>query len=424
MKQPASVSRARSYRSLTVALFVAGLAAVSGQERPASPAEQPCSKGALDPTCRQIGIPPVRLPDSVVLRSAEHDRIRVQVLTRDLDHPWALAFLPDGAMLITERPGRLRIVRDGKLDPQPVSGVPRVHAVRLSGLLDVAIHPKFAENHLVYFSYSKPLAGGVTTAVGRGRLDGGALTDVRDVFSLEPMMNGASRIAFGRDGMLYVTTAGTAGTRAQNPNDTAGKVLRLRDDGSVPDDNPFVGRAGYRPEVFTLGHRSNLGLAVHPDTGVLWTTENGPNGGDEINILAAGRNYGWPVLSYGRTYPGPRQAEVPWQASMEGPFLFWVPSIAASGITFYTGDRFPAWKGNVFVGGLRTGELPRTGRLERIVFNSRGEEMRRESLLTELKKRVREVRQGPDGLLYVLVEDEMTGGDATAGALLRLQPAS
>ena len=221
--------------------------------------------------------------------------------------------------------------------------------------------------------------------------------------------------------MLYMTIQGASGNRAQDPNDIAGKILRLKDDGTVPDDNPFVGRAGYRPEVFTLGHRSNVGIEVNPETGAIWTTENGPNGGDEINILIAGRNYGWPVVSYGRNYPGPWVSEVQWRASMEQPLIFWMPSIAASGIVFYTGDKFPAWKGNVFVGGMRTGEVDRTGRIERIVFNEKGDEMRRESLLTELKKRFRDVRQGPDGLLYALVDDEMIA-NVGEGAVLRIEP--
>jgi glucose/arabinose dehydrogenase len=344
-------------------------------------------------------------------------------LTKTLVHPWGLAFLPDGAMLVTERPGRLRIIRNGQLDPVPIAGVPPVHAVGLNGLMDVAVHPRFPDTRWVYLTYSKPMADNRSTAaLARGRLDGASLKDVQEIFVAQPNASGTTRIAFARDGTLFMTIQGATGNRAQDPNDIAGKILRLRDDGSVPPDNPFVGRPGYRPEVFTLGHRSNVGIALHPDTGVMWTTENGPNGGDEINLLVAGRNYGWPVVSYGRTYPGPWVTEVQWRASMEQPLIFWVPSIAASGIAFYTGDRFPAWKGNVFVGGMRTGEIPRTGRVERIVFNERGEEMRRESLLTELRKRFRDVRQGPDGLLYVLAEDEMTANTGE-GAVLRIEPA-
>jgi glucose/arabinose dehydrogenase len=357
-----------------------------------------------------------------VFDTAEGQMIRVVTLTRELEHPWGMAFLPDGAILVTERPGRLRILRNGVLDPKPIAGVPPVNAVSLDGLLDVAVHPRFAETGFVYLTYSKEVNERSTATLARARFDGTALVDLKEIFVASPNAGGTSRIAFGRDESIYMSIQGAVGNRAQNPNDVAGKILRLKDDGSVPPDNPFVGRAGYRPEVFTLGHRSNVGIAMHPVTGAIWTTENGPNGGDEINILVAGRNYGWPVVSYGRTYPGPWVTEVPWRASMEQPLLFWVPSIAASGIAFYTGDRFPIWKGNVFVGGMRTGEINRTGFIERIVFNGRGEEMRREALLLELKKRFRDVRQGPDGLLYALAEDEMTGRGGE-GAVLRIEPA-
>jgi glucose/arabinose dehydrogenase len=337
-------------------------------------------------------------------------------------HPWGLAFLPDGSMLVTERQGRLRVLRNGKLDPTPISGLPEVRAVSFDGLMDVAVHPRFADNNLVYLTYIKPMENNRGTAVlARGRFDGHSLQDVKEIFVAQPNANGTSRIAFGKDGTLYMSIQGASGNRAQDPNDIAGKILRLKDDGTVPPDNPFVGRQGYRPEVFTLGHRSNVGIEVNPETGAIWTTENGPNGGDEINILLAGRNYGWPVVSYGRNYPGPWVSEVQWRASMEQPLIFWMPSIAASGIVFYTGDRFPAWKGNVFVGGMRTGEVDRTGRIERIVFNEKGDEMRRESLLTELKKRFRDVRQGPDGLLYAIVDDEMIA-NVGEGAVLRIEP--
>jgi glucose/arabinose dehydrogenase len=390
-----------------------------GSERPA----QPCAGGALDPTCNRLGVPRLPLPaDPIVLETAEQPKIRVVVLTKDLMHPWALTFMPDGNMLVTERPGRLRVIRNGTLDPTPVAGVPPVSAVGLNGLMDVAVHPKFNDTRWVYLTYSKPMDGNRSTAaLARGRFDGRALQDVKELFVAQPNASGTTRIVFGKDGMLYMTIQGATGNRAQDPNDIAGKILRLKDDGTVPPDNPFVDRPGYRPEVFTLGHRSNVGIEVHPETGAIWTTENGPNGGDEINILAAGRNYGWPVVSYGRNYPGPWVTEVQWRASMEQPLIFWIPSIAASGITFYTGDKFPAWKGNVLVGGMRTGEIPRTGAIERIVFNERGDEMRRESLLTELKKRFRDIRQGPDGLLYALAEDEMVE-NAGEGAVLRIEP--
>ena len=372
------------------------------------------------------GIPAVPLPDKpVVYDTAEGQRIRLVVVTRGLSHPWSLAFLPDpstplGAsvnMLVTERTGQLRLIRNGVLDPQPIAGVPAVRSQGLSGLMDVALHPQFAQNRLVYLTYTKPLQGTQNTlALARGRLDGQTLTDVRDVFVASAGTGGASRIAFGRDGTIFMTTGGGGDKGAQDPNSHAGKVLRLRDDGSAPTDNPFVGRAGYKPEIYSLGHRNSIGLAIHPGTGEPWQNENGPNGGDELNIIKPGRNYGWPIVSYGRTYPGPRQSEIPWQEGFEQPAVFWVPSIAISGLAFYTGDRLPKWKGDVFVGGLRTGEIPGTGHLERILFNEKMEELRRESLLVDLRQRIRDVRQGPDQLLYVLT-------DADDGAVLRIEPA-
>jgi len=382
-----------------------------------------------------IGVPvPPLSAGPFVLDTAEQHKIRVSIVARGLVHPWALVFLPDGNMLVTERPGRLRIVRDGVLDPKPVTGLPAVRAKALGGLQDVALHPKFAENRLVYFTYIKPLENGRgTPAVARGRLENGALTDVRDILVTDSREGDSAlnaRIAFGRDGMLFMATGGnfessatlglSAGAAltgpAQDPGSLRGKILRVRDDGSVPPDNPFVGRTGYRPEIFTLGHRNSLGLIVHPETGAVWNNENGPNGGDEINIILPGRNYGWPLISFGRDYPGPRISEHPTREGMESPLVVWIPSIAVSGMTVYTGDRFPKWKGNVFVGSMRTGEIPGTGHLERIVFNEKTEELRRESMLWELKQRIREVRQGPDGYLYLLTDEDN-------GALLRIEPA-
>ena len=238
------------------------------------------------------GIPPVPLPEKPLqFHTAEGQDIRVVVVAGGLVHPWSLAFLPDGGLLVTERPGRLRIVRGGVLDRRPLAGVPTVRATGLSGLMDVALHPRFAENHYVYLTYTKPVGDQqATLALARGRFDGGALTDVRDIFVAGPGTGGASRIAFGLDGSLFMTTGGGGGNGAQDPNSYAGKVLRLRDDGTAPSDNPFVGRAGCKPEVYSLGHRNSLGLAVQPGTGDVWQNENGPNGGDEINIIRAGRN--------------------------------------------------------------------------------------------------------------------------------------
>jgi aldose sugar dehydrogenase len=360
------------------------------------------------------------LPDKPVeFDTAEGQRIRVVAVTKALEYPWSLAFLPDGGMLVTERAGRLRIIRNGVLDPKPVAGAPVAYSFGESGLpgavhgyMDIALHPRFAENHFVYISYTKPLdEKRRTVAVARARFDGHALTELRDIFVLDEA--GTSRIAFGRDGMLFMTTTGKD---PQDPNTQGGKVLRLRDDGTIPSDNPFVGKAGHRPEVYTLGHRSSLGLAMHPGTGEMWLNENGPNGGDEINILKPGLNYGWPIVSYGRTYPGPWQSERPGHAGFEPPIVYWMPAIAVSGMAFYTGDRFPKWKGDVFVGSLRTGEIPGTGHLERILFNEKMEELRREALLRELRQRIRDVRQGPDGLLYLLTDEKI-------GAVLRIEPA-
>ena len=366
-----------------------------------------------------IGTPHVDLgAGPFIFDTAEQHKIRVVVVARGFVHPWSVAFLPDGNMLVTERPGRLRIIRDGVLDPQPLAGLPKVNAVRNAGLYDVVLHPKFPENKLVYFTYSKPGENGQqATTLARGRLERGGLTDVRDLFvGGWTTLLGGSRIAFARDGTVYMTTGAVTTNAAQDPNSHYGKVLRVRDDGSVPSDNPFVGRAGYKPEIYTLGHRDQLGLAIHPETGAVFANENGPNGGDEINLILPGRNYGWPLVSFGRTYQGPPVSEIPWREGMEQPVVFWVPSIALSGMAFYSADRFPGWKGNVFVGGMRRGEIPGTGRLERVVFNNKMEELRRESLLTELKQRIRDVRQGLDGLLYVLTEEE-------DGALLRIEPA-
>jgi len=367
--------------------------------------------------------PPVSLPRPALgpgpftFVTAEQPKIRVTVVARGIPHPWSLAFLPNGDVLVTERGGRLRVIHDGVLDPKPLAGVPKVNAIRNAGLFDIALHPKFAENKLVYFTYSKPAENGQQrTTLARGRLDGSGLNDVKDLFSGEPTeVLGGSRIVFDRAGMIFMTTGAAFGTLAQDPNSDYGKVLRFRDDGTVPADNPFVGRAGYKPEIYSLGHRDQLGLTIHPVTGAVLSNENGPNGGDEINLILPGKNYGWPAISYGRTYEGPRVSDVPWKEGFEQPLVTWIPSIALSGITFYSGDRFPNWKGNVFVGGMRYGEIQGTGRLERVVFNDKMEELRRESLLLDLKQRIRDVRQGPDGLLYVLTEEE-------DGALLRIEP--
>lgn len=359
-----------------------------------------------------------------VIDTAEQHRIRVSVVTRGLSHPWAIAFLPDNTLLITERGGRLRFVRNGVLDPQPISGLPEIRTDGNGGLMDVALHPQFERNRLVYFTYTKPVGNGMgAPALGRGRLEGHALVDVKDLlvpdfYAGNSGLNG--RVAFGRDGKVYFSTGGRSegdiANVAQDFKSLRGKVLRLNDDGSVPADNPFVGREGYRPEIYTLGHRNTLGLIAHPSSGQMWQHENGPNGGDEINILLPGRDYGWPQVSFGRDYSGRRISEHPTRVGIESPLVIWVPAIAVAGMAVYTGDKFPAWKGNVFVGGLTEGRIPGTGHLQRIVFNEKTEEIRRESMLRELRQRIREVREGPDGFLYLLTDED-------DGALLRIEPA-
>jgi glucose/arabinose dehydrogenase len=412
------MSRARRIALGTTAPFAAfvllSLVSVSAQQ-PATPAPA----GPRAP----IGVPVPPLGDGPwIVDTAEQHKVRVRVVTKGLAKPWGLAFLPDGSILITELGGKLRIVRHGVLDPAPVAGAPQATALRLGGLMDVVLHPQFARNGFVYFTYSKGGEKGlIATALARGRWDGTRLVDTKDLFVATPWWNGsggaASRIAFDRSGLLYMTTGASVDNMqdAQDPSHHKGKVLRLRDDGTVPPDNPFVGRAGSKPEIYSLGHRNQLGLAVHPTTGAVWANEQGPNGGDEINIILPGRNYGWPGVSLGRDYPGPWQGK--WaDPGVEPPLVFWSPSLALSGMAFYTGERFPAWRGNVFVGALRMGEIPGTGHLHRVVFNAMGHEIRREMILTELHQRIRDVRQGPDGLLYVLT-------DADPGALLVLEPA-
>ncbi len=364
--------------------------------------------------------PPPPLPATFF--SAESP-IRVVPVATGLSHPWGLAFLPDGSMLVTERQGRLRIVRNGVLDPQPIAGVPAVRAAVLGGLFDVVLHPRFADNGYLYLSYAKPREDGLTTtALARARFDGAALSDVKEIFVAntwsKSTTNYGGRVAFDRAGFLYLTLGERQEhDRAQNGTDHGGKVVRLRDDGSVPPDNPFAGRAGFLPEIYSLGHRSPQGLAVHPETGAIWENEHGPLGGDELNIILPGRNYGWPLVTYGTWYDGEKVSDATARADLEAPFVYWVPSIAISGLAFYTGDRFPAWKGNVFVGAMFEGRTRGTGHLQRITINEKGRPIQREPILTELRQRIRDVRQGPDGFLYVLTDEDN-------GMLLRLEPAA
>ena len=346
--------------------------------------------------------------------TTDKQRFHLVKVTDGLEHPWGLAFLPDGRMLVTERPGRLRIVADGWLVPEPVAGVPEVWDEGQGGLLDVALHPGFAENGLVYLSYSSPDDDDdAATAVARGRLVGDRLDDVEEIYVALPRDDNGrhfgSRLVFA-DGYLFVT-AGDRGDsdRAQELDDPAGSIIRLHDDGRVPEDNPFVGTAGVRPELYSVGHRNPQGMTLEAATGRIYAIEHGPKGGDELNLIEPGVNYGWPVITHGKSYMGFKIGEGTRKEGMAQPVHYWVPSISPSGLMIYDADRFPAWRGSFFAGAL-SGEL--LVRLEvaggRVVVEER--------MLEDLEERFRDVRQGPDGLIYLLT-------DHPDGMLLRLEPA-
>ncbi len=347
--------------------------------------------------------------------ATEKLRIRVVEVADGLDHPWGLAFLPDGSMLVTERSGQLLLLQNGG-PPSPIAGVPEVRASGQGGLLDVALDPGFADNRLVYLSFSEPGEGGAGTAVARGRLGDERLEDVEVIFRQRPKADGGnhfgSRLVFAPDGTLFVTTGDRYRLReeAQNPANHIGKIVRINPDGSVPADNPFVGQAGMAPEIWSIGHRNLQGATLDPATGALWTVEHGARGGDELNRPEAGKNYGWPVITYGVDYSGARIGEGTAKPGMEQPVHYWDPSIAPSGLAFYTAGRFPGWQGNLFVGSLKFGVLVRL-ELEG------GRPVHEERLLEDIDERIRDVRQGPDGLLYLLT-------DSSNGRVLRLEPAS
>ena len=341
--------------------------------------------------------------------------IRVETVARGLENPWAVALLPDGRFLVTERPGRLRIVeRDGRLSA-PLSGVPQVQARSQGGLLDVTLDPQFAQNRLVYLSFSEPGEGGrASTAVARGRLGAAGLEDVRVIYSQQPkVVSGGhygSRIVFGRDGTMFITQGDRQNQRelVQNPGTGIGKIMRINSDGSVPRDNPFVGRQGVLPEIWSSGHRNAQGAALDPATGELWTAEHGARGGDELNRVMKGKNYGWPIITYGRDYSGMRIGEGTAREGMEQPVYYWDPVIAPSGMTFYTGDAFPGWKGSILIGSMSPGALVRVEMRD-------GKVVKEERYLGELNERIRDVQEGPDGSIYVVT-------DSPNGRLLRLRP--
>jgi len=353
-------------------------------------------------------------PPPDVIDTQEHD-LRIVEIVKGLEHPWSLAFLPDGDLLVTERPGRLRLIRGGRLLPEPVAGLPSVAARGQGGLLDVALHPEFAENRWIYWSYSGAGTGGIGTEVARGKLIDDRLQEVEVLFVMQPKSEGGrhfgSRLVFDRQGYLFITL-GDRGERdrAQQPGDHAGSVIRLHDDGRVPQDNPFVGREGWQPEIYSFGHRNLQGAALHPETGMLWTHEHGPQGGDEVNIIRAGVNYGWPVITYGTNYvTGTQIGEGTHKPGMAQPIHYWVPSIAPSGMDFYTGDKFSNWQGDLLVGALKDRMLVRLSlEGEKVV----GEER----FLKNVLGRIRAVQQGPDGFVYLLTDED-------DGVLVRLEPA-
>jgi glucose/arabinose dehydrogenase len=370
--------------------------------------------------------------DTAPVFQSERGPYRVVTVATGFKDPWSIAFLPSGDMLVTERPGRLRIVRNGVLQPEPVAGTPPVRYEGQGGLLEVARHPQFESNQLVYLTYSKPNADGTqgTTAVGRGRLEGNQLVDFQEIFEAKAWSTGGShygsRLAFDRNGYLFITV----GDRAVDPlsmpverhpgqdlADHQGSVIRLHDDGRVPSDNPFVGRAGALPEIWTYGHRNMQGLAVSPETGDVWLTEHGPQGGDELNLVLPGRNYGWPVIGYGVQYGGIRFHAGRERTGLEQPLQYWTPSIAPSGLMIYTGDRFPEWRGNLFAGGLDGRVIARVS-LERGDNGYQVERLERPGLIPGFG-RVRDVREGPDGYIYVAIDDRR-GGALTP--IVRLEP--
>jgi glucose/arabinose dehydrogenase len=348
---------------------------------------------------------------------------KVVSVVDDIAFPLSIAFLPDGEMLVTEKAGKLRRVKNGVLNPTPIEGVPTVHSRGQGGLHEVALHPQFATNKVLYLAYAKMMDGGkATTVLARARLEGNALVDLKEIFVAQTNSSAGQhfggRIAFDKDGFLYLSVGDRGAPPsgdleahpAQNPGNHQGTIVRLHDDGRVPADNPFVGQAGKLPEIWSYGHRNPQGLVVHPTTGAIFDAEHGPRGGDELNLVQKGKNYGWPVVTYGINYSGTPITEERTRPGMEGPVKYWVPSIATSGLLVYTGDKFPSWKGSVFVGGLAGQQLARVT-LDGNSFKSE------ETLLKDVVGRIRDVRQGPDGFIYLAIDKN--GGP---GTVMRLEP--
>jgi glucose/arabinose dehydrogenase len=364
----------------------------------------------------------VLVSGQTTMRSALHD-YRIVTVADGLIQPWAIAFLPGGDALITERPGRLRILRQGKLLPQPVEGIPKVFHSGQGGLLEVMPHPNFASNRLIYITYSKPGAteADSRTALIRGRFENDRLTDVKEIFDAVSKGRGhySGKIAFDKNGYLFLSLGdrqvppegNLEAHPAQDLTNHHGKIVRLHDDGRVPTDNPFVSRSGARPEIWSYGHRNVQGLAIHPETGELWANEHGPQGGDELNRIEPGKNYGWPVIGYGVNYnTGLAIHKGTHRDGMEQPVKIWVPSIGISGMLFYTGDKFPQWKGNLFIGGMNGQQL------SRLTLN--GRRVANEELLVQQTGRIRDIRQGPDGFIYLVTDNR----DGAATPIYRIEP--
>jgi aldose sugar dehydrogenase len=411
--------------TLGLALVIQGCA-LAAQEAPAAPAAPAVQRPAPPPGPR---VTP--LGDGPWHVASEQGPVHVEVLARGLDHPWSLAFLPDGGILVTERPGRLRIMRDGQLDPVPIAGLPKIYNLGIAGLKDIALHPNFINNRLIYISYSKPHPEdpqNATLAVLRARWDGGhALTDVEDIFvadawygkmPLPPKCCGqgpafgsfGGRIAFDADGYLFVASGDrNYGEQVQDPANHFGKILRLNDDGSAPADNPYAGRPGWKPEIWSMGHRNPTGMTIDPATGTMWSTEFGPRGGDETNRIIRAGNYGWMDVTQGLHYDNTPAKGIKGVAGMIDPVLAWgPPSFNPGNLSVYRGAAFKAWQGDLLVAMMNKS-------LVRINLDEAGNAAGQEVLLQDLGQRLRDVRVGPDGFLYVLT-------DETAGALIRLSP--
>ncbi|MGE0038158.1 MAG: PQQ-dependent sugar dehydrogenase [Xanthobacteraceae bacterium] len=387
--------------------------------QPPFPARTPAPSTAGSLLIAALALAALPVPAAAQTFPSSAGNLVLRTVASGLDHPWALAFLPDGRMLVTERSGRLRIVNQGGKLSAPVAGLPKISASGQGGLLDVILDRDFAQNRTIYFCYADPVSGGARTALASAKLNDEAatprLTDLKVIFRQEgPASRGrhfGCRIVQARDGNLFLTQGdhGSYPDEAQNLGNHIGKIVRVRPDGSVPADNPFVNTAGAKPEIWSYGHRNSQGAALNPQTGALWETEHGPRGGDEVNIPQAGKNYGWPVIGYGIDYSGAKIHQRTHKDGMEQPVWHWVPSIATSGMAFYTGDLLPAWRGNVLVGGLVSQTLSR--------LELDGDKVvKEERLLQGLNERVRDVRQGPDGAVYLLT-------DAANGRILRLAPA-